>query len=94
MEGSALLARARGPAAATAVVIAAVTGLGTLLTFVTPVDRAAIFVFIGLSMLLAAIRGDSGCELLTVPNMIRRRRDTVWCPVYTPIDAVEAKRRT
>ncbi len=41
-------------------------------------------------MLLAAIRGTGGCELLAVPNIVHRRRETVWCPLCSPIDAVEA----
>ena len=88
---AAALARAAGPAVATAAVITAVTGLGTLLTFVSPVDRPAIVAYVGLSMLLAAIRGDAGCELLSLPNRIFRRRTSSACPLFTPIDAAESR---
>lgn len=69
-----------------------IAGLGTALTYVTPVNRVAIFVFIGASMLLAAARGYDGCELLAVPNLVLRRRNAIWCPIYTPIDAAEGAR--
>ena len=88
--GATYLPRARGPAATTAVAIAAVAGLGTLLTFISPVNRGAILLFIGLSMLLAAIRGDRGCELLSVANVVRGRRVSVG-PLFRPVDATEAR---
>ncbi|QYN38752.1 hypothetical protein K1T35_17015 [Pseudonocardia sp. DSM 110487] len=76
-------------AAAAAAVIAAVLALGTALTFLSPVDRVALWLFFGLSMIVAAIRGDDGCEILAIPNTILRRTDVIWCPAYTPIDAAE-----
>ena len=86
---AAVLTRAARPPVGTAAVISAVVGLGTLLTFISPVDRPAIFLYLGVSMVLAALRGDAGCELLSVPNPVRGRRTEVWCPVFTPIDLAE-----
>ncbi|MGH8776514.1 MAG: hypothetical protein ACRDWI_15590 [Jiangellaceae bacterium] len=88
----ALARRARTPwsasqSVAALVVICAVIGLGTVLTFLSPVDRIALFLFFGLSMLLAAARGYDGCEILAIPNAVLRRADSIWCPVYSPIDA-------
>jgi hypothetical protein len=87
-------ARARSPwspaqIGAATIVIAMVIAVGTALTFLTPIDRVAIFLFFGLSMVLAALRGYDGCEILALPNTILRRRDAIWCPLYTPIDSVE-----
>jgi hypothetical protein len=76
-------------AAAAVAVIAVVLALGTALTFLSPVDRVALWLFFGLSMIVAAIRGDDGCEILAIPNTILRRTDAIWCPVHTPIDATE-----
>ena len=91
------LARARSPwsgpqIAASVVVIAAVLAVGTVLTFVSPVNGVALYVFFGLSMLLAALRGYDGCEVLALPNLILRRQDALWCPLYTPIDAAAGRR--
>ena len=66
--------------------------MGAALTFVSPVNGVALYVFFGLSMLLAALRGYDGCEILALPNLILRRQDAIWCPLYTPIDADERRR--
>ena len=72
-------------------VFAAVLGAATLVTFVTPVDATAIWVFLGVSTLLGAARGYGGCEVLAIPNVIMGRRDRVGCLIYSPIDALEAR---
>jgi hypothetical protein len=92
----AMARRARTPwsaaqAGAAAIVISAVVAVGTALTFVTPIDRIAIFLFFGASMLLAAVQGYDGCEILALPNTILRRSDAVWCPIYSPIDSAEQR---
>ncbi|KAA1428780.1 DUF6410 domain-containing protein [Nocardioides antri] len=74
---------------ASAFVIAAVLGLGTALTFVSPVDGGSLYVFVGLSMLLAAARGYAGCEILAVPNLVLGRQDAIWCPIYSPLDRTD-----
>lgn len=48
--------------------------------------------FLGVSMLVAAVRGDAGCEVLAFPNALLRRRDRIGCIIFTPIDAAEARR--
>lgn len=50
--------------------------------------------FLGISMLLAAARGDSGCELVTIPNAITGRRDRIGCVLFGPIDAADARRQS
>jgi hypothetical protein len=77
------------------VLIAAVIGVGIGITFVTPVDGSvAIWSFLGVSMLVAAIRGYAGCEVLAIPNLVRGRDDQIGCILYTPIDAAEKARST
>jgi hypothetical protein len=49
--------------------------------------------FLGASMLLAAVRGDGGCEVLAFPNAITGRRDRIGCLLFGPIDAAEARHR-
>jgi hypothetical protein len=71
---------------ATATVLGAVIAGGTALTFVSPVDGGAIYLFVGLSMIVAAVRGDPGCEVLSISNAILRRHDAIWCPVFAPFD--------
>jgi hypothetical protein len=49
--------------------------------------------FYGASMLLAAVRGYAGCEVLAISNWLLRRDDQVGCVVFWPVDALEGRRR-
>ena len=46
-------------------------------------------IFYGASLLLAAVRGYGGCEVLAVSNWLLRRDDQVGCFVLSPIDQLE-----
>ncbi len=54
--------------------------------------RNATLIFLGASMLAAALRGYSGCETLAVSNWLLRRDDQVGCLLLSPIDRLEAQR--
>lgn len=45
--------------------------------------------FYGVSMLLAALRGYAGCEVLAISNWLLRRDDQVGCVVFAPVDHPE-----
>jgi hypothetical protein len=49
----------------------------------------ATLIFVGGSLLLAALRGSSGCEFLALCNWLLRRHDQLACAVFTPIDSLE-----
>jgi len=49
----------------------------------------AALLFYGTSMLLAALRGYGGCEVLAVSNWLLRRDDQIGCVVFSPIDQLE-----
>jgi hypothetical protein len=49
----------------------------------------ATLIFVGGSLLLAALRGSSGCEFLALSNWLLRRHDQLACAVFTPIDFLE-----
>ncbi len=49
----------------------------------------ATLIFVGGSLLLAALRGSSGCEFLALSNWLLRRHDRIACAVFTPIDSLE-----
>jgi hypothetical protein len=88
----ALAALAARRLSSAAMVLAVVLAGATALTFVTPVDAPAIWLFLGASMIVAAIRGDAACEVLAVGNAILNRRGGVACILFAPVDAVEARR--
>ena len=49
--------------------------------------------FYGAMLLLAAWRGQAGCEVTVLPNLVLGRDDQIGCPTFSPIDAAEAHRR-
>ena len=51
----------------------------------------AVVYFYGASMLLAAVRGYAGCEVLAASNWLLGRDDQVGCVVFLPVDAVETR---
>ena len=51
----------------------------------------AALIFYGASMLLAALRGYAGCEVLAVSNALLRRDDQIGCAPFWPIDAAETR---
>ncbi|SRR6266851_1164018 len=52
----------------------------------------AVLLFVGLSMVLAALRGYAGCEMLALSNWLLGRSDQIACAVFTPIDSPSAAR--
>jgi hypothetical protein len=49
----------------------------------------ATLIFFGSAMLLTALRGDAGCEILAPSNWLLRRDDQIACAVFTPFDALD-----
>jgi hypothetical protein len=49
--------------------------------------------FYGATMLIAAGRGQPGCEITVIPNVILRRDDQIGCPTLSLIDEAEARLR-
>jgi hypothetical protein len=68
-----------------------VTLLAVLLAQFYP---AAVLITISAPLLLLAIVGRNGCELLAVPNLVLRRNDYLFCLPFSPIDVWERRRRT
>jgi hypothetical protein len=53
------------------------------------VTSDAALLFYRTSMLLAALRGYAGCEVLAVSNWVLRRDDQIGCMVFGPVDSAE-----
>lgn len=53
----------------------------------------AMLVALGANLVVQVLRGDAGCELLAIPNWLLRRHDRLFCLLFTPIDAFEARKR-
>jgi hypothetical protein len=52
----------------------------------------ATLIFVGSSLVLAALRGSAGCEFLALSNWLLRRTDQIACAVFTAIDSLERLR--
>lgn len=48
-----------------------------------------IIAFFGVSLVLQALRGDRGCEVMTLPNLIFRRPANFPCLLFSPLDRFE-----
>jgi len=59
-----------------------------------PYTGGAATLFYAAMLLVAAWRGQPGCEITVLSNWILRRDDQVGCPFFGPIDAAEARRRS
>ena len=77
-----------GPAC---VLVATVVGIAIVVAATTRVSGVAIWAFFGVSMLVAAVHGYAGCEVLAIPNAITGRRDRIGCVLFTPIDTAEPR---
>ncbi|WP_328993791.1 hypothetical protein OG394_05455 [Kribbella sp. NBC_01245] len=94
-----LRARRRpAPLAATGPLATAINFAGFLALYFTPVyapplawTQDAAVLFYGVAMLLAAIRGYAGCEVLAISNWLLRRDDHIGCLVFSPIDQLERR---
>jgi hypothetical protein len=58
-----------------------------------PYTGGAAALFYGTTLLVTAWRGQPGCEVTVVSNWILGRDDQVGCPLFAPIDALEARQR-
>ena len=45
--------------------------------------------FISVSLIIAAVRSDSGCEVMSIPAVFLRKHTHLCCIVFSPIDWVE-----
>jgi hypothetical protein len=55
--------------------------------------RVAAVTFLAVSLLVAALRGDAGCELTSIPSALFGQHSRLVCLVFSPIDWLERKLR-
>ena len=58
---------------------------------VNPYTAGGAALFYGATLVVAAWRGQPGCEGTVVSNVILGRDDQLGCPVFSPIDEAEAR---
>jgi hypothetical protein len=57
----------------------------------TPYTAAGAELFYGATLLIAAWRGQPGCEATALSNWILARDDQIGCPTFSPIDHAETR---
>ena len=73
------------------IALVVIVASATTLTYVTPIDAGAIWLFLGVSLLVAGVRGDAGCEAVAIPNAIFRRRERTGCLAFRLVDSLEGR---
>jgi hypothetical protein len=58
-----------------------------------PYTSGGALLFYGATMLIAAWRGQAGCEIAVIPNVLLQRDDQIGCPTLSLIDEAEARLR-
>jgi hypothetical protein len=53
--------------------------------------QVGILAFYGLSLLAAAVRGDRGCEVMSLPTLVLRQRSHLPCLLFSPLDWLEER---
>ncbi len=84
--------RTRTPLRATGPVAHALNLAVFLALYLLEATSDAALLFYGASMLLAALWGYAGCEVLAASNWLLRRDDQVGCAVFWPVDQLERHR--
>ncbi len=62
-----------------------------IFALVDPSLRFSLVLFIGVSLVVTAIRSDGGCEVMTLPGMLMGKRTHLVCIVFSPLDWIEDK---
>ncbi len=69
--------------------VIAVAPLLLVFALAGPALRFATLLFIGVSLVVTAIRSDGGCEVMTLPGMLMGKRTHLVCLVFSPLDWIE-----
>jgi len=64
-----------------------------LVALANPYTGGGAALFYGTTILVAAARGQAGCEGTVLSNWVLHRDDQIGCPSFTPIDAAEQRFR-
>jgi hypothetical protein len=85
---------ADGPVRLTGPLAICVNCLVIVVLAANPYSGPGTLLFYGVTVLVAAWRGQPGCEATVPSNLVLRRDDQIGCPIFAPIDAWELRHRT
>jgi hypothetical protein len=55
--------------------------------------QLAAVMFLGISLVIAGIRGVAGCELMAIPDLFLRKDVELSCLIFSPLDKLERRLR-
>ena len=67
----------------------AVAIVALLFIFGGSLGQVASVAYIGISLVLQVVRGDGGCEVMSIPGLLFGRRTHLVCIAFSPIDWIE-----
>jgi hypothetical protein len=54
----------------------------------------AVLTFVGVSLVVAGLRADPGCEVIAIPGALFRKHTELVCLIFSPLDRLERKLRS
>lgn len=84
---------AEGPVRLTGPLAICINCLVIVVLVANPYTGPGALLFYGVTLLIAAWRGQPGCEATVPSNLILRRDEQIGCPTFAPVDAWESRRR-
>ena len=66
-------------------------GLGDRPLFGHGEGQLGALTFLATSLVLAGLRGDPGCEVISIPNTLFRKHTHLICLFFSPLDCLEKK---
>ncbi|MGH7542650.1 MAG: hypothetical protein ACREK7_01815 [Gemmatimonadota bacterium] len=58
-----------------------------------PAGRLGTLGYVGVSLLLASLRADPGCEVMSIPGIVTGRHTHLVCLLFSPLDWLELRLR-
>ncbi len=71
--------------------VLAVIPVALVYLFVEPAGGLGSVIFIGASLIVVAVRGDGGCEVMAFPSLVVGKFTHLVCIAFSPIDWLEEK---
>ena len=69
----------------------AVMPVALVYLFVEPAGSSSAVIYVGASLILMAVRGDGGCEVMAFPALLVEKFTHFVCVAFSPIDWLEEK---
>lgn len=69
----------------------AITPVVMVFLFGDAQGRLGTLLFVGVSLVVTAVRADGGCEVMTLPGLLLGKRTHLVCIAFSPIDWIEER---